>query len=42
MHFKWAEKKGTEGLEEYTREKNMVSLDGLPTALQKSTLHQPL
>lgn len=31
--YKWAEKKGVEGLEEYKKEKNLVSLDGLPTAL---------
>jgi hypothetical protein len=30
---KWAEKKGSAGLEAYKREKNLVSLDGLPTAL---------
>jgi hypothetical protein len=30
---KWAEKKGPNGLEEYKKEKNMVSVDGLPTAL---------
>lgn len=30
---KWAEKKGHDGLEEYKKEKNMFSLDGLPTAL---------
>ena len=30
---KWADKKGAEGLEEYKKEKNLVSLDGLPTAL---------
>ena len=30
---KWAEKKGAEGLEEYKKDKNMISLDGLPTAL---------
>lgn len=29
--FEWAEKKGEEGLAEYIREKNMVSMDGLPT-----------
>ena len=29
--FKWAEKKGEDGLEEYKKEKNMVSMDGLPT-----------
>ncbi len=31
--FKWSEKKGPEGLEKYQEEKNLVSLDGLPTAL---------
>jgi len=31
--FKWAESKGTEGLESYKEEKNMISLDGLPTAM---------
>ena len=30
---KWAENKGAEGLEKYKSEKNLVSLDGLPTAL---------
>ena len=30
---KWAEKKGAQGLEDYKKEKNMISLDGLPTAL---------
>lgn len=30
---KWAEKKGADGLEDYKQEKNLVSLDGLPTAL---------
>jgi hypothetical protein len=30
---KWAEKKGAGGLEDYRKEKNRVSLDGLPTAL---------
>jgi hypothetical protein len=29
----WAEKKGTAGLQAYQQEKNLVSLDGLPTAL---------
>jgi len=33
---KWAEKKGADGLEEYKKEKNLVSLDGLPTALATS------
>ena len=32
-HFEWAEKKGEEGLKEYVREKNLTSLDGLPTNL---------
>ena len=31
--FTWAEKKGPEGLEEYKKEKNMVSLDGLPAPI---------
>jgi len=32
-HFKWAGQKDQDGLESYQQEKNMVSLDGLPTAL---------
>ena len=31
--FKWAEKKGEDGLEEYKKEKNMTSIDGLPTPI---------
>lgn len=31
IHFEWAEKKGADGLHEYVLEKNMKSLDGLPT-----------
>ncbi len=31
--IKWVEKKGPDGLEQYKAEKNMVSMDGLPTAL---------
>jgi hypothetical protein len=31
--YKWADAKGVDGLEAYKAEKNMVSLDGLPTAL---------
>lgn len=34
---KWAENKGQEGLENYKAEKNLVSLDGLPTALARFT-----
>lgn len=30
---KWAQKKGRAGLEEYMNEKNLKSLDGLPTAM---------
>jgi len=30
---KWAKSKGPKGLEDYKKEKNRVSLDGLPTAL---------
>ena len=33
IHFVWAEKKGAQGLKEYVQEKNMLSLDGLPTSL---------
>lgn len=33
IHFDWAIKKGEEGLKEYIQEKNLVSLDGLPTDL---------
>ena len=31
--MKWAEKKGEDGLEEYKKEKNMVSIDGLPAPI---------
>jgi hypothetical protein len=31
--IRWAEKKGPEGIETYWREKNVSSLDGLPTGL---------
>lgn len=30
---RWAESKGEEGLEDYRRQKNMRSIDGLPTGL---------
>jgi hypothetical protein len=33
IHFEWAEKKGADGLHEYVLQKNMESLDGLPTPL---------
>ena len=33
IHFDWAKTKSREGLDEYMKEKNLVSLDGLPTAL---------
>jgi len=33
IHFKWAEKKGEQGLQDYIDENNLVSLDGLPTNL---------
>ena len=33
IHFDWANKKGSNGLQEYIKEKNLVSLDGLPTDL---------
>ncbi|SOD98488.1 pyridoxamine 5'-phosphate oxidase family protein [Spirosoma fluviale] len=37
VHFKWAGKKGKDGLVEYVQENNLTSLDGLPTNLG---LHQ--
>ncbi|MCP9765795.1 pyridoxamine 5'-phosphate oxidase family protein [Lacihabitans soyangensis] len=33
IHFEWAEQKGEDGLEAYVQEKNLISLDGLPTSL---------
>ncbi|GAB3938424.1 pyridoxamine 5'-phosphate oxidase family protein [Larkinella terrae] len=33
IHFDWAAKKGEKGLQEYMEEKNLTSLDGLPTDL---------
>lgn len=33
IHFDWAEKKGADGLYEYVQQKNLQSLDGLPTDL---------
>lgn len=33
IHFDWADRKGEEGLKEYVKEKNLVSLDGLKTDL---------
>lgn len=33
IHFEWANKKGEAGLAEYMQEKNLQSLDGLPTDL---------
>jgi hypothetical protein len=36
IHFEWAERKGKEGLDVYMEEKNMVSLDGLPTKLMEN------
>jgi hypothetical protein len=31
--MKWAEKKGEDGLEEYKKEKNRISIDGLPAPI---------
>lgn len=39
IHFQWAEKKGEEGLQDYIREKNLVSLDGLPTDISRVVGH---
>ncbi|MEP7144148.1 MAG: pyridoxamine 5'-phosphate oxidase family protein [Ferruginibacter sp.] len=33
IHFEWAEKKSEKGLEDYIKEKNLKSMDGLPTVL---------
>ena len=33
IHFEWADKKGPEGLIQYVKEKNLKSLDSLPTNL---------
>lgn len=33
IHFTWAEKKGEAGLQDYIKENNLKSLDGLPTDL---------
>jgi hypothetical protein len=33
IHFEWAEKKGTEGLNEYVKQNNLKSLDGLPAPI---------
>lgn len=42
IHFEWAERKGADGLDQYIREKNLVSLDGLPTVLaQHEKYRQP-
>jgi hypothetical protein len=35
---RWAEKKGTVGLLDYWREKNQVSIDGLPTGLLENEI----
>lgn len=37
IHFEWAEKKGTDGLKEYIKDNNLVSLDGLPTSIALTT-----
>ncbi|MEO5889575.1 MAG: pyridoxamine 5'-phosphate oxidase family protein [Ferruginibacter sp.] len=33
IHFEWADKKGEKGLGDYVNEKNLQSMDGLPTVL---------
>jgi hypothetical protein len=33
LHFIWAEEKGEQGLDQYISDKNLISLDGLPTAI---------
>jgi hypothetical protein len=36
QHYKWAEKKGPDGLVAYRNENNLTSIDGLPTPLGNS------
>lgn len=36
IHFEWAERKGKNGLNDYIDEKNLQSLDGLPTDIGKA------
>lgn len=36
MLFEWADKKGPDGIAKYHRDKNQVSIDGLPTGLPLS------
>jgi hypothetical protein len=36
QHFLWAEKLGAEGLNEYIQNKNLISLDGLPTDIGRN------
>ena len=38
QHYKWAEKKGAEGIAQYKKDNNMISLDGLPTVLGQKTI----
>jgi hypothetical protein len=33
IHFLWADEKGEAGLNQYIKDKNLISLDGLPTAI---------
>jgi len=40
IHFEWAAKKGPEGLDDYVNEKNLISMDGLPTPLLLQKSHQ--
>ncbi|MFI5154137.1 MAG: pyridoxamine 5'-phosphate oxidase family protein [Chitinophagales bacterium] len=34
MHFEWAKQQGPDGLDQYIEEKNLKSLDGLPTPIE--------
>jgi hypothetical protein len=40
--YKWAAKKGPEGLSAYIKEKNSLSMDGLPTMQNPSTGNLPV
>ena len=40
IHFEWADKKGDDGLQLYINEKNLSSLDGLPTNIGLQRLNK--
>jgi hypothetical protein len=38
IHFDWAQKKGEEGLKQYVKDNNLVSMDGLPTVIGRESI----